>query len=168
MLKGFRDFILRGNVIELATAVIIGGAFTAIVTAISEKVINPLIAALGSPESPALRFYIRPGVEATLVDIGAVITALINFLIVAAVVYFIIVAPMNKFNELRKRGQAEEDVQPTTEELLGEIRDLLARNAAPAAPAAPVQGNFPPAAGGFPPAGGPNDYPPAPGAEPRH
>ena len=82
MLKGFRDFILRGNVIELATAVIIGGAFTAIVTAISDKIINPLIAAIGSPESPALSFYLREGVEATKVDIGAVITALINFLIV--------------------------------------------------------------------------------------
>ena len=127
MLKGFRDFILRGNVIELATAVIIGGAFTAIVTAISDKIINPLIAAIGSPESPALSFYLREGVEATKVDIGAVITALINFLIVAAVVYFVIIAPMNKINELRKRGAPEEEVPPTSEELLAEIRDLIAQ-----------------------------------------
>lgn len=125
MLKGFRDFILRGNVIELATAVIIGGAFTAIVTAISDKVINPLIAAIGSAESPALSFYLREGVEATKVDIGAVITSCINFLIVAAVVYFVIIMPMNKINELRKRGAPGDEVPPTSEELLTEIRDLL-------------------------------------------
>lgn len=127
MLKGFRDFILRGNVIELATAVIIGGAFTAIVTAISDKIINPLIAAIGSPESPALSFYLRDGVEATKVDIGAVITACINFLIVAAVVYFVIIMPMNKINELRKRGAPEDEVPPSSEELLAEIRDLIAQ-----------------------------------------
>ena len=127
MLKGFRDFILRGNVIELATAVIIGSAFTAIVTAITDNIINPLIAAVGSPEVGGLGFRIRPEVEATFVDFGSVITAAINFLIVAAVVYFIIIMPMNKLNELRKRGAAEEDVPPTQEELLAEIRDLLAK-----------------------------------------
>ncbi|MBM7529507.1 large conductance mechanosensitive channel [Brevibacterium luteolum] len=134
MLKGFRDFILRGNVIELATAVIIGGAFTAIVTAISDKIINPLIAAIGSPESPALSFYLRDGVEATKVDIGAVITACINFLIVAAVVYFVIIMPMNKINELRKRGAPEDEVPPSSEELLAEIRDLIAQGRQNAVP----------------------------------
>ena len=145
MLKGFRDFILRGNVIELATAVIIGGAFTAIVTAISDNIINPLIAAVGSPEVGGLGFRIRPEVEATFVDFGAVITAAINFLIVAAVVYFIIIMPMNKLNELRKRGAAEEDVPPTQEELLAEIRDLLAKGAQDVVPDQRVEGG--PAAG---------------------
>lgn len=126
MFQGFRDFILRGNVIELATAVIIGGAFTAIVTAISDKIINPLIAAVGSPDVGGLGFRIRPDVEATFVDFGAVITAAINFLIIAAVVYFVIVMPMNKVSELRKKGADEEDIPPTTEELLAEIRDLMA------------------------------------------
>lgn len=126
MLKGFRDFILRGNVIELAVAVIIGAAFTAIVTAISQKIINPLIAAVGSPDVGGLGFRVNPDNAASFVDFGAVITAAINFLIVAAIVYFIIVMPMNKLNELRLRGQVAEDVPPTSEELLLEIRDLLA------------------------------------------
>ncbi|GAA4516938.1 large conductance mechanosensitive channel protein MscL [Brevibacterium yomogidense] len=125
MFQGFRDFILRGNVIELATAVIIGGAFTAIVTAISDKVINPLIAAVGSPDMGGLGFYVRPDVEATFIDIGAVITAAINFLIIAAVVYFVIVMPMNKLSEMRKRGADEDDIPPTAEELLAEIRDIM-------------------------------------------
>ena len=113
MLKGFKDFILRGNVIELATAVIIGGAFTAIVTAISDKIINPLIAAVGSPDVGGLGFRIRPEVEATFVDFGAVITAAINFLIIAAVVYFVIIMPMNKLSEMRKRGADEDEIPPT-------------------------------------------------------
>src|SRR5699024_5825062 len=125
MFQGFRDFILRGNVIELATAVIIGGAFTAIVTAISDKVINPLIAAVGSPDVGGLGFHIRPDVEATFVDLGAVITAAINFLIIAAVVYFVIVMPMNRLSERRKKGADEDDIPPTAEELLAEIRDLM-------------------------------------------
>lgn len=140
MFKGFRDFILRGNVVELATAVIIGGAFTAIVTAITDNIINPLIAAIGSPESPALSFFLREGNEATKVDIGAVITAAINFLIVAAVVYFIIIVPMNKLSELRKRGAVEEDVPPTTEELLAEIRDLLATGRQQVVPEQRIEG----------------------------
>lgn len=145
MLKGFRDFILRGNVIELATAVIIGGAFTAIVTAISDNIINPLIAAVGSPDVGGLGFRIRPDVEATFLDFGSVITAAINFLIVAAVVYFVIIMPMNKLNELRKRGAAEEDVPPTQEELLAEIRDLLAKGNQDVVPDQRVEGG--PAAG---------------------
>lgn len=130
MLKGFRDFILQGNVVELATAVIIGGAFTGIVTAFSDKVISPLIAAVGGAEGPALAFTIKEGVEETTIDLGAVITAAINFLIVAAIVYFIIIVPMNKLNELRKRGAPEEEVPPTTEDLLGDIREILRTQAA--------------------------------------
>ena len=125
-MKGFRDFILRGNVIDLAVAVIIGGAFTAIVTAIGDSIINPLIASVGGADVGKLGFAIRPGVDTTFVDFGAVITAAINFLIVAAIVYFVIVLPMNKIMEMRKRGQVEE-VEATPEDiaLLQEIRDLL-------------------------------------------
>lgn len=125
MLKGFRDFILRGNVVELATAVIIGAAFTAIVTAISDQIIKPLIAAMGTPDAGGLGFLIRPNMPSTFVNFGAVITAVINFIIIAAVVYFVIVLPMNKFNEWRTRHSEEEDVPPTSEDLLTEIRDLL-------------------------------------------
>ena len=138
MLKGFRDFILQGNVDELATAVIIGGAFTAIVTAFSDKIINPLIAAVGGAEGPALQIPLKEGVPEATLDIGAVITAAINFLIVAAIVYFIIIVPMNKLNDLRKRGAPEEEVPPTTEDLLGDIREILRNQTASAA--GPAQG----------------------------
>lgn len=144
MFKGFKDFILRGNVIELAVAVIIGGAFTAIVTAISDKIINPLIAAVGSPDMGGLGFRIRPDVEATFVDIGAVITAAINFLIIAAVVYFVIIVPMNKLANLRKKGASEEEVPPTAEELLAEIRDLMAEGRQQQVPNQRIDGEEPP------------------------
>ena len=131
MLQGFKEFIMRGNVIDLAVAVVIGGAFTAIVTAFSDNLINPLIAALGGADVSGLGFHIISGNDATFLDFGAVITAAINFLLIAAVVYFVIVAPMNKLNEVAaaKRGipQDEEEPQPTDVELLTEIRDLLKR-----------------------------------------
>ncbi|AZA09670.1 large conductance mechanosensitive channel protein MscL [Corynebacterium pseudopelargi] len=131
MLKGFRDFILRGNVVELAVAVVIGSAFTAIVTSFSDHLINPMIASLGGADVSGLGFYIRQGNEATFMDFGAVLTAFINFLIVAAVVYFVLIVPMNKLSQLQllRRGvdeQSEDDAPVSIEaELLTEIRDLL-------------------------------------------
>lgn len=129
MLQGFKDFILRGNVIELAVAVVIGGAFTAIVTAFSDNLINPLLAAVGGADMGGLGFFLRQGNEATFMDFGAVITAAINFLIIAAVVYFVLVAPMNKLSEMqaaRKGVQEEEEAPASIEaELLTEIRDLM-------------------------------------------
>src|SRR5699024_6870927 len=80
----------------------------------------------GSPDMGGLGFRIRPDVEATFVDIGAVITAAINFLIIAAVVYFVIVMPMNKLAELRKKGADEDDIPPTSEHHSAEIRDRMA------------------------------------------
>ncbi|QGU04042.1 large conductance mechanosensitive channel protein MscL [Corynebacterium comes] len=129
MFQGFKEFIMRGNVIDLAVAVVIGGAFTAIVTAFSDNLINPLIAALGGSDVSGLGFHVISDNPATFLDFGAVITAAINFLLIAAVVYFVIVAPMNKLNEIaaRKRGipQDEEEPVPADVELLTEIRDLL-------------------------------------------
>ena len=128
MFKGFRDFILRGNVIELAVAVVIGSAFTNIVTAFTNKIINPIIASLGSTEVKGLGFQIRPGVAETFVDFGAVITAAINFLMVAAVVYFVLIVPMNKLSALITANKKEEDAKAAPEAdvvLLTEIRDLL-------------------------------------------
>lgn len=123
MLKGFKEFILKGNVIELATAVIIGAAFTAIVTAFTDKIIQPLINAIpvGTDAAEGLGFQITDN-PSTFVDIGAVITALINFLIVAAVVYFLIIAPYNKLVEL---GGFAKKAEVTEVALLTEIRDLL-------------------------------------------
>ena len=128
MLKGFRDFILRGNVIDLAVGVVIGSAFTAIVTAFSNAIINPLLNIFGGAEVGGLRFPILPGRDDTAIDLGMLLTAIINFLLVAAVVYFFIVAPMNKLDEMqkRRRGISEDEPAPTDTELLTEIRDLLA------------------------------------------
>lgn len=128
MLQGFKDFIMRGNVIDLAVAVVIGGAFTAIVTAFTDNLINPAIAALGSTEVAGLGYQITSNPE-TFMDFGKVITAALNFLIIAAVVYFVLVLPMNKLKALQdacKKVEAEEDVPvPIEVELLSEIRDLL-------------------------------------------
>ena len=125
MLQGFKDFIMRGNVIELAVGVVIGAAFTAVVTAFSDSIINPLLAALGGVDYSGLGFFVREGNEATFVDFGAVITAIINFLLIAAVIYFLLVAPMNKLDETQKRrkGIDPEEPEPTDTELLAEIRD---------------------------------------------
>lgn len=125
MLKGFKEFLLRGNVIDLAVAVVIGAAFTAIVTAFTSNIINPLIAAIGGSGSIGLGFHILDGNDKTFVDIGAVITAAINFVIIAAVVYFVIVMPVTRIMERRK--QAGDDAEGLTEaEVLVQIRDLLA------------------------------------------
>jgi large conductance mechanosensitive channel len=129
VLKGFRDFILRGNVIDLAVAVVIGAAFTALVGTFTAAVITPILNALGGPDSIGLGFELQPGNPATFVDLGAVIAATITFLLTAAVVYVVFVAPMNTFNERRKRrtGITDEDETPADIALLTEIRDLLAR-----------------------------------------
>lgn len=129
MLKGFKDFILQGNVIELAVAVVIGTAFTAIVTAFTDNLINPILAYFGVAEVSGLGFHLRAGNEATFMDFGAIITAALNFLIVAAVVYFILIVPMNKVNEALAARKAVDDAAeepaPIEVELLSEIRDLL-------------------------------------------
>lgn len=124
MLKGFREFILRGNVIELAIAFILGVAFNAVVQAFATGFIGGLIGAIGgTPDFSSWGYR----VNGSKVVIGTTINALINFVIVAAVIYFLIVIPMNKMAERRRRGQmTEEEVPPTSEELLTEIRDLLA------------------------------------------
>lgn len=137
MLKGFKDFILRGNVIDLAVAVVIGGAFTAIVNAVVASIITPLVA-LFFPASATGEF--GPQVENIYGDtvtfpLGDLISAIISFLAVALVVYFVFVLPMNTFKahvEARKGTPAEapeeEPAAATEAELLVEIRDLLAKN----------------------------------------
>ncbi|WP_367138689.1 large conductance mechanosensitive channel protein MscL [Saccharothrix sp. HUAS TT1] len=124
MIKGFKDFLMRGNVIDLAVAVVIGAAFNAIVTAFTSNLINPIIAVFGGSNVNGLAVQLGDN-EKTVLDFGAIITAVINFLIVAAVVYFIFVLPMNKIKERRKRGEEAGPAEPTEVELLKEIRDLL-------------------------------------------
>ncbi|KAA9154576.1 large-conductance mechanosensitive channel protein MscL [Amycolatopsis acidicola] len=126
MLKGFKDFLMRGNVVDLAVAVVIGTAFTAIVTAFTNGLIKPLINAMGGTDAAkGLGFYVLSGNESTFLNFGDVINAAINFVLIAAVVYFLIVLPVQKVQERRKRGQEKGPSEPTDVELLTEIRDLL-------------------------------------------
>ena len=128
MIKGFKEFILRGNVVDLAIAVVIGAAFATIVTAFTKGIIQPLIASIGAanPGAGGLNFQVRGGNPDTIVDINSLITAVINFLIVATVIYFLIVVPMNLLLERRRRGEEPEPAAPAEDiVLLQEIRDLL-------------------------------------------
>jgi large conductance mechanosensitive channel len=131
MLKGFRDFITRGNVIDLAVAVVVGAAFTAVVNAIVEGLINPLIGLLFKAES--LNEAIILTIGTAEFRFGAVLGAVITFLTVALVVYLVCVLPMNTFREHQaaKAAAGEPTEEPLTEaELLTQIRDLLAEQRA--------------------------------------
>lgn len=139
MIKGFKEFIMRGNVIDLAVAVVIGAAFTAIVNAFVEGLINPLIGVIfqvGDLSEWILPVPTLTGGTSTFM-IGTIVGSLINFLAVAAIVYFVFVMPMNHFKERQaaKAGVAEtvEEPLPTEQELLVQIRDLLEKQA-PAKP----------------------------------
>lgn len=126
MLKGFKDFLMRGNVVDLAVAVVIGTAFTAIVTAFTNGLIKPLINTIGGTEAAqGLGFNVLDSNDSTFLDIGGVINAAINFVLIAAVVYFIIVLPVQRIQQRRKKGEEAGPAEPTDVELLIEIRDLL-------------------------------------------
>ncbi|SDY39354.1 large conductance mechanosensitive channel protein MscL [Herbiconiux ginsengi] len=140
MLKGFREFILRGNVIDLAVAVVIGAAFTGVVNAIVTNIFNPLIAAIfDASDLDNVAVWTLNGSD---IKFGSVLGALIQFLLVAVVVYFVFVLPINHLKKAAfaiKKTPAEsleetkEELPPTETELLIEIRDLLARENAPKA-----------------------------------
>ena len=124
MLKGFKEFMMRGNIVDLAVAVVIGTAFTALVTKFTDSIITPLInriGASGDSEYSILQINIGGG---QTIDLNILISALINFTLVAAVVYFLVVLP---YNAWRNRSPAPEP-DATEAELLTEIRDLLASN----------------------------------------
>ena len=132
-MKGFKEFILRGNVIDLAVAVVIGAAFTAIVTSLVTNIFNPLIGALFNASMLDKTLIVSiptvSGGSAKLL-FGAVVGAAINFIIIAAVVYFCLVLPINHLlkSAFAKQKEVEgtpQDVPPTDVELLSEIRDLL-------------------------------------------
>jgi large conductance mechanosensitive channel len=131
MFKGFKEFVLRGNVIDLAVAVVIGAAFTAVVNSIVENVITPILGAFGGAEDLVGAFPIEIG-KGTI-QLGTVLAAIIQFLIVAVVVYFVFVLPINHLKKVafikKQQPTPAETVRtpPTEAELLTEIRDLLAR-----------------------------------------
>jgi large conductance mechanosensitive channel len=111
MIKGFREFILRGNVVDLAVAVVIGAAFGAVITAFVEDIITPLIAAIfGQPDFSNLTFTLN----GSRFLYGSFINAVVSFLLIALAVYFVVVVPLNKMAERRARGKAPED--PTTKQ----------------------------------------------------
>ena len=134
MLKGFKEFVLRGNVIDLAVAVVIGAAFTAVVNSIVENVFNPIIAAAFHAEDLVGALPIPIGDSA--IQLGSVLAAVIQFLIVAVVVYFAFVLPINHLKKVafikKQQPTPAETVKtpPTEAELLTEIRDLLAKQQA--------------------------------------
>ncbi len=122
MLKGFKEFVLRGNIIDLAIALVIGLAFVALITAFTEAFIYPLVG-----------LVLGGGVEAGTVEVNGqtfnftlFINAVITFVATAAVIYFVVVVPMNKLRGMRKSGEEPEPEAPAEDVLLlQEIRDLL-------------------------------------------
>ena len=127
MLKGFKEFISRGNVVELAVGVIIGAAFKNIVDALVDGIINPLIAAvIGKPDFSDAFILTLNGSD---VKFGLLITAIINFILMAFAIYFCIVVPMNTLNARRQKAADEAPKPEASDEvkLLTEIRDALAQ-----------------------------------------
>ena len=129
MLTGFKNFILKGNVVDLAVAVIIGAAFGAVVTALVQSVMMPLIAALvGAPNFDSFALLTINGND---IKFGVLLTAIVNFLLIAAAIYFVVVVPMNHMIERRNRrlGISPDVKQEAAEDpqiaLLTEIRDAL-------------------------------------------
>lgn len=123
MLKGFKDFIMRGNVVDLAVGIVIGAAFTNVVTALTNAFLKPLIKLLSGGGELAGSFTVNH----VVFDWASFINALISFLITAFALYFFVVLPMNKLAERRRRGEEPAPAAPSEEvRLLTEIRDSLA------------------------------------------
>ncbi|WP_206448464.1 large conductance mechanosensitive channel protein MscL [Agrococcus sp. KRD186] len=125
-MEGFKKFLMQGNVVELAIAVVIGTALTAVITAVVDGIITPMIAAMFNADDIA-------DATAGIFKIGLVIAALINFVIIAAVVYFALVLPMAKLKERndRRKGVTADEPAETDVDILHDIRDLLRAQQAP-------------------------------------
>lgn len=136
MIKDFRDFILRGNVVDLAVAVVIGAAFSAIVSALTRDFITPLIAAIGGkPDFSGLYFTLHH----SKFMYGDFVNSVISFLIIAVVVFFLVVQPINKLIALSKRGKAGESDERQCPECLSNINKAATRCAYCTSKVAPVQ-----------------------------
>lgn len=128
MIKGFQDFILRGNVIDLAVGVVMGAAFGNVVGAFTKAFLDPIVKLVtgGNVAGQLVLRQAAPGVEAITMDYGSFITSLINFLLTALVIYLFVVQPMNKLMERFKREEKPAVAEPSNEEkLLAEIRDAI-------------------------------------------
>lgn len=135
MIKGFKEFVMRGNVVDLAVAVVIGAAFSSVITSLVDNVINPIIAAIfGKPDvSNVLVWTLNDAgtpdtADDAVLSFGAFVTAILNFVIIALAIYFLIVVPMNAL-AARRKAKEEPAVEdgPTEVELLVEIRDALTK-----------------------------------------
>jgi large conductance mechanosensitive channel len=124
MLNEFKKFIFKGNVIDLSTGVIIGAAFATIVAAFTKGIVEPILKLVGGDRAVVLGFELSDGVY---IDLGLIISAVINFLITAAVVFFVIIKPVNRLSDMLKREEAlaPPPPPPADVQLLTEIRDLL-------------------------------------------
>lgn len=117
-MKGFKEFLMRGNLMDLAIAVIIGGAFGAVVSTFTDVVLSVIGLIGGNPDFSTVR--LGP------ILVGPFINAVVSFVIIAAIVYFAILKPLEAMQKLRKKEEEQEEISaPTSEELLTEIRDLL-------------------------------------------
>ena len=127
MIKGFKEFIMRGNVVDLAVGIAIGVAFTTLVGAFGTYFVNPIVAVAGGDKAQGFGFGITDS-PATFVNIGGLINALIVFAVTMAVIYFAIVVPVQKMQTMRNRGVEDVPEAPPEEvALLREIRDALQR-----------------------------------------
>lgn len=127
MIQGFKEFLMRGNIVDLAVAVVIGTAFAAVVEAVVSALITPLLNSFGGGELGRFGFQIVSDNEETFVNLATVINALVVFVLTAAVIYLLIVMPMNTMVERRRRGSEPEPEEVSEDVMvLREIRDLLA------------------------------------------
>ncbi|MFC7529372.1 large conductance mechanosensitive channel protein MscL [Actinoplanes sp. GCM10030250] len=126
MFQGFKDFIMRGNVVDLAVGVVIGAAFTTVVTSFTNAFLKPLIQLMGGGSGLQAGKFTVDGVD---FDYASFINALITFALTAAVLYFLVVFPLNRLAERRRRGEEPPPKSPSEEvKLLTEIRDALLRD----------------------------------------
>ena len=128
MIKGFKEFVMRGNVVDLAVGIAIGVAFTTLVGAFGAYFVNPIVASVGGDNQQGFGFQITDS-DATFVNIGGIINALIVFAVTMAVIYFAIVVPVQKLQAMRKPGPGVDEPEAVPEDiaLLREIRDSLVR-----------------------------------------
>ncbi|HEY2670112.1 MAG TPA: large conductance mechanosensitive channel protein MscL [Rugosimonospora sp.] len=137
MLRGFKDFIMRGNVVDLAVGIVIGAAFTGLVTQFTDSFLKPLIQLVGG--STTGHQGAQKTIDGARFDYGSFINAAITFVLTAAVLYFLVVFPMNKLAERRRRGQEPPPAAPSEEvRLLTDIRDALVTQQGPGRPRTPL------------------------------
>ena len=127
MVKEFREFLLRGNVIDLAVAVVIAGAFGAVVASFVADIVTPLFGLLGLPDFSTWTITLNDADPPAVLKPGVFINTIITFVVVAAAIFFVVVKPVNALNARRKKEAEAAPAGPTEVELLTQIRDELAK-----------------------------------------